>query len=116
MDNTIKKYSDIVLKVGLDESNVPEEILWKAEDGGKDFEPCKGMLLSLFDKDRLETIKLDLWTKEMQVNEMDRFMFQTIRALADTYYKATQNQDLANQFHSFVEFFGQSTGIIPKDE
>ncbi len=112
----IKKRSKVIIQVGLDDGNVPSEILWKSEDGKNDFEPCKGMLLSLFDEEKLDTIKLDLWTKNMQVHEMDRFMFQTLRGMADTYYKATQNTELSNHFQSFIHFFGQSTGIIEKEE
>ena len=112
----VNKKSDIVISVGLDKENVPVEILWKSEDGSNSFEPCKGMLLALFDEDKLDTIKLDLWTKNMQVHEMDRFMFQTLRGLADTYYKATQNTDLANQFQNFIQYFGKVTGIIEEDE
>jgi gliding motility-associated protein GldC len=113
----VKRTSDITIKIGLDEENVPAEILWKSEDGKNVFEPCKAMLLALFDEDKLDTIKLDLWTKNMQVDEMDRFMFQTLRGLADTYFKATQNAELANQFQQFVMYFGQKTGLIePESE
>ena len=111
----IKKTSKVTIEVGLDENNVPSELKWNAEDSGQDFLPCKAMLLSLFDEANLDTIKLDLWTKHMQVNEMDRFMFQTLRGLADTYYKATQNGELANQFQGFVNYFGEKTGLIKKD-
>jgi len=108
----VSKKSNIVVQIGLDEEKVPVEILWKSEDGSNKFEPCKAMLLSLFDEDKLDTIKLDLWTKNMQVDEMDRFMFQTLRGLADTYFKATQNGELANQFQQFVHYFGEKTGLI----
>ena len=111
-----KKESHITIKVTLDEENVPVNLNWKSEDGGNQYEECKAMLLSLFDEKKLDTIKLDLWTKSMQVNEMDRFMFQTLRGLADTYFKATQNQELANHFQSFVHFFGQTTGLISNDK
>lgn len=112
----VKKKSDITIQIGLDEGNVPTEILWKSEDGRNKFEPCKAMLLSLFDEDKLDTIKLDLWTKKMQVDEMDRFMFQTLRGLADTYFKATQNGELASQFQQFVHYFGEKTGLIGPEE
>ncbi|MGA1582568.1 MAG: hypothetical protein ACO4CH_04870 [Saprospiraceae bacterium] len=49
----------------------------------------------------------------MQVGEMDRFMYHTLRALGDTYYKATQNEGLANEFQRFVQFFGEKTEVIP---
>jgi gliding motility-associated protein GldC len=111
----IAKYSKINITVGLDGQNVPVSIDWMSEDGptaGKS-QPGKAMLLSLFDKESLDTLKIDLWTKEMQVKEMDRFFYQTLRALADTYFKATQNQDLAAAMQSFVQYFGEQTEMIP---
>ena len=72
------------------------------------------MLLSLFDKDHKDTLKLDLWTPEMQINEMDKFMYQTLKALADTYFKATKNRDLANEMQKFVMYFGEKTEVLPK--
>jgi hypothetical protein len=58
-------------------------------------------------------MKIDLWTTEMQVIEMDRFFFQTLRAMADTYFKATQNAELATAMQQFVQYFGEKTQIIP---
>ena len=112
----VVKHSNVTIRVGLDKDNVPIEIMWSAEDSQQGLAPCKGMLLSLFDEEKLDTIKLDLWTKSMQVEEMDRFMFQTLRGLADTYYKATQNTELANQFQSFIDHFGKSTAILKEKE
>jgi gliding motility-associated protein GldC len=110
------KKKEIKIRVGLDDKHVPEAITWKADDQEGPAQPCKAMLLSLFDKKSSETLKIDLWTKEMQVNEMDRFFFQTLRALADTYFKATQNADLATDMQRFVQYFGEKTEIIPKSE
>ncbi|MEN0005493.1 MAG: gliding motility protein GldC [Bacteroidota bacterium] len=108
----------IEVEVGLDKDGVPESINWAADDNpaGGGPAPAKAMLLSLFDKDQKETYKIDLWTKEMQVVEMDRFMFQTLRALADTYHRSTNNNELASQMQQFVQFFGQQVEIIPKGE
>jgi gliding motility-associated protein GldC len=70
------------------------------------------MLLSLFDAENKETMKIDLWTLDMQVVEMDHLVFNTLRGLADTYFKATQNQALAVDFQRFVQYFGEKTEII----
>ena len=112
----IKKTSAININIGLNENNVPEKIDWKAEDNPnqKDPQECKAMLLSLFDKETKDTMKIDLWTTEMQVNEMDRFFYHTLRSMADTYFKATQNRDLAVDLQRFVQYFGEKTEIIPK--
>ena len=113
-----KKVSKISIDVGLDNDSVPQSIHWGSTDNpaGAEMRECKAMLLSLFDKDHLDTYKVDLWTKELQVVEMDRFMFQTLKALADTYFNATRNQELANDFRKFIEYFGQQTEIIPKEQ
>lgn len=113
----IKKNSQIRINIGLDEKNVPIKIKWEADDSPNKGKPseCKAMLLSLFDQENLDTVKIDLWTKEMQVNEMDRFFFQTLRSLADTYFKATQNREMAVDMQKFVHYFGEKTGIIKKE-
>lgn len=113
--NTTK--NTISIDVILNEEKHPVDILWNSTANPKDTpdSECKAMLLSLFDKNHLDTYKIDLWTSEMQVAEMDRFMFQTLKALADTYFKATRNQQLANDMQRFVQYFGEETEIIPKD-
>lgn len=111
------KKSKIVLTVSLDNKNLPQKIEWEAEDnpnGGK--QEVKSMFISLFEKETLDTLKIDLWTKEMQVNEMDTFMYQTFRALTDTYKRATNNVELANEMMRFVQYFGEKTEVIPPVE
>lgn len=116
--NAVAKKSRITIDVGLDAQNMPVEMRWQASDNQaqKRPTPCKAMLLALFDEKTKETLKIDLWTRDMQVLEMDRMFYQTLRGLADTYFRATQNKELANQMQQFVFYFGQATGAIPKDE
>lgn len=111
----VKKRSKITVEVGLNAEQMPVEMKWGASDKPGPSEACKGMLLSLFNEQTKETMKVDLWTKDLQVVEMDRFMYQTLRGLADTYFKATGNKELANQMQQFVFYFGQATGAIPKE-
>lgn len=112
------KKSTITIEVELDEKKHPVNIEWKSSDTPVDMgtKAAKGMLLSLFDRDHLDTYKIDLWTNDMQVVEMDRFMYQTLRALTDTYMQATKNQDLANDMRKFVQYFGEETELFPKQE
>lgn len=107
---------NIQIQVGLDEQNIPVHLQWLADDQQGSAQECKAFLLSMFDKESKDTLKIDLWTNEMQVVEMDRFFYQTLRALADTYYKATGNQALAGHMQQFATYFGESTEIIPKSE
>ena len=111
-----KSVSEIKIEVHLDDQKHPESIAWTADGpNGPQTQECKAMLLSFFDEASKETFKIDLWTKKMQVAEMDRFMFHTLNALAETYNRSTGNADLANQMKSFVQHFGEFTEIIPKE-
>ncbi len=108
--------SEINIQIELDAMRQPKQIHWTAEaQDGKHTRESKAMLLSFFDKDTLETFKIDLWTTEMQVAEMDRFMFHTLKALSETYFNSTKNEVLANQMRSFVDHFGLATKIIKED-
>ena len=109
------KKSDIQIEVVLDDNQNPSLIKWEAMDGATPIkQESKGMFLAFFDKESKETFKIDLWTTDMQVGEMDRFMFHTLKSLSETYYKATQNTELSNHMKSFVQHFGEFTKIIPK--
>ncbi|MBK8828246.1 MAG: gliding motility protein GldC [Saprospiraceae bacterium] len=110
----VVKKSLIEIEIGLNEDKMPETIQWRSDDNpnGKDFTECKAISLALLIKTTRDTLKIDLWTTEMQVIEMDRFMYQTLRSLADTYFRATNNQQLANDMKLFVDYFGKQTGII----
>lgn len=115
--NETVKTSDITIRVNLDKDRVPVKIEWSASDmheGGR-FEECKAMAVALFDKQSRDTLRIDLWTKEMQVQEMDRFVYQTLRSLSQTYLRATQNKELAEEMAKFAHHFGEKTEIIPKD-
>ena len=110
-----KNKSKIILEVELNDEKIPVDIKWNAstKDGQ---ESCKAFMPSIFERKSKETLKIDLWTKDMQVMEMDRFFFQTFKSMTETYYKATQNQDMARDMHHFVEYFGEKTGIIPTED
>lgn len=111
------KKSVISIEVNLDENNVPDKIEWTAASpDGPVRRESKAMLLSFFDKETLETFKIDLWTNDMQIAEMDRLMFHSLKALAEAYFSATRNEELSNHMRSFVQHFGEFTGIIPKDK
>jgi len=116
MDKEIAKKTKIELDFGLNKTGVPIEIEWKSNDNpkGNEAQSSKAMLLSLFDRKTLETVKIDLWTHDMNVMEMDRFMYQTLRGLAETYHRATQNRELAVEMQKFVQYFGEKTEVIPK--
>ncbi|WP_041997594.1 gliding motility protein GldC, partial [Capnocytophaga cynodegmi] len=81
----MQKTSNIQLTVALDENKVPEKLFWNAEDGGINNEETKAIFLSVWDSKNKEALRIDLWTKEMPVDEMKMFFYQTLSAMADTF-------------------------------
>jgi len=99
--------SEITLKVGLDVNRVPEKLTWSAEDGGIDNEDAKAMLLSVWDSKNQESLKIDLWTKDMPVEEMKIFFHQTLVSLSDTFMKATQDEKMTATMKDFCAYFAE---------
>lgn len=98
--------SQITFTVTLDENNVPEQIDWEAEDGGVK-SACKATLLSLWDAKENNTLRIDLWTKEMTTDEMKTFFHQNILTLADTFERATGEGKMAAQMRDFGAYFAE---------
>jgi gliding motility-associated protein GldC len=99
--------SEIKLKVGLDENRVPEELTWSAEDGGVDNEKAKAMMLSVWNSENQESLKIDLWTKDMPIDEMKTFFHQTLVTMADTFMKATQDEKMTATMKDFCDYFAE---------
>jgi gliding motility-associated protein GldC len=104
----MSKSSEIKFSVALDENQVPEKISWHATDAGMDKElDTKAIMISVFDTDSEETLRMDLWTKEMRVDEMKRFFHQTIISMADTLQRATNEDKMAADMRDFAQHFGK---------
>ena len=68
------KKSEIKLIVGLDEKNIPEKIEWVAEDSlSQNLKETKSISLSLWDEEKKNTLRIDLWTKDMKTDDMKKF-------------------------------------------
>jgi len=99
--------SEITLRIALDENRIPEKLTWSAQDGGILDEEAKAMLLSVWDSKNKESLKIDLWTKDMPIDEMKIFFHQTLVALSDTFMKATQDEKMTATMKDFCEYFAE---------
>lgn len=106
--------SKIELNVELDENRVPENLSWSAQDGGVTNEDAKAMMLSVWNSDKQETLRIDLWTKDMPVDEMKVFFHQTLVAMSDTFYRATQDEKMSATMKDFCEYFAEKLEIKKK--
>ena len=98
--------STITIDVQLDHDKVPQQISWRASDSTADAaQRAKAMMISFWDGADKSALRIDLWTKDMMVDEMADFFYQTITTMGDTYERATQNKDLAQQMKNFAKDF-----------
>ena len=100
-------HSKIELNVELDENRVPEKLNWSAQDGGVVNEEAKAVMLSVWDSNAQETLKIDLWTKDMPVDEMKLFFHQTLVTMSDTFFRATQDEKMTATMKDFCDYFAE---------
>jgi gliding motility-associated protein GldC len=101
------KRSEIRIGIELDENKVPEHIRWSAPDGGVDAAEAKAMMVSMWDAAEKESFRIDLWTKDMPVDEMKVFFHQTLVSMADSYYRATNDDKMRDTMVDFCDYFAE---------
>ena len=99
--------SKIELNVELDENRIPEKLTWTAQDGGVHNEEAKAMMLSVWDSKAQEMLRIDLWTKDMPVDEMKVFFHQTLVAMSNTFNRATQDEKMTATMKDFCDYFAE---------
>jgi gliding motility-associated protein GldC len=99
--------SEIKFTIELDENKVPEKLSWTAQDGGIQDEAAKAIMLSIWNSDKKESLRIDLWTKDMPVDEMKIFIYQSLLAMADTYERATNDEKMTATMRDFTEYFAE---------
>lgn len=93
------KRTEIHFSVELDDHNIPDKIFWLATDNNpeeKIFE-TKGIAISIWDHESKNTLKLDLWNKEMQTDEMKKFCIETLVGMGETLRTATGDEFMATE-------------------
>ena len=102
--------STITINVQLDAQKLPETITWQASGSTIDKpQPAKAMLLAFWDSIDKAALRIDLWTKDMMIDEMTDFFFQTLSSMADAYERATHQQVLVNDIKQFAKNFYQKS-------
>jgi len=105
------KKTEIKIAVDLDENRIPEKMKWSAPDGGVLNKETKAMLLSFWDAEAQETLKMDLWVKDMPVDQMQLFFHQTLVSLSDTFYQATQDEKMTATMRDFCDYFAEKLNL-----
>ncbi len=98
--------STITIDIQLDSEKVPQQISWQATDSTADMaQRAKAMMISFWDGTDKTALRIDLWTKEMMVDEMADFYYQTMMTMADTFHRATKQTPLVEDMKKFAKEF-----------
>ena len=105
MKKQLKK-AKINIEIELNENNIAENISWLASDSGQDYIDSKSMILSMWDGEKKEALSIDIWTKDMTVQEMKFFTFQILLKMNEVIKKSTGDEKLVSEMQKFIKKFG----------
>ncbi len=112
--NDMKK-AEIKLTIELDDNNVPENITWESSDAeNKEALAVKSMMLALWDHNFKNSLRIDLWTKDMPVDEMKRFFYETLQTMADSFLRATGEKNIVEDLRDYCAHFAEKMEIMEK--
>ncbi len=95
------KKSEIKFVVELDSENIPERIKWDATDSPQgNLSEAKAISLNIWDQKQQSTMRIDLWEKDMPVDEMKRFFIEAIGGMAETVKTSTGDDFMADEMHA----------------
>jgi gliding motility-associated protein GldC len=98
--------SSILIDVFTDEQKIPAQIQWSASDtSAEKAQQAKAMMIAFWDSADKAALRIDLWTKDMMVDEMADFFYQTLMTMADTYGRATKYGDQVEEMKTFAKGF-----------
>ncbi len=98
--------SSIKIDVLLDPNKVPQQISWSATDSSTDMaQKAKAMCIAFWDGADKTALRIDLWTKDMMVDEMADFFYQMFSTMGDTYKRATKQNELSDDIKNFAKEF-----------
>lgn len=98
------KESEIKFKVSLDKDNIPEKIYWDADEkDNPGYSETKSISLSLWDNTNKNTLRIDLWSKDMPMDEMKRFYIDCLGGISQTLLNATGDEFMSNQINELCD-------------
>ncbi|MFN8355960.1 MAG: gliding motility protein GldC [Spirosomataceae bacterium] len=96
--------TEINFTVELDTQNIPDRIYWDATDNPNEgLHDTKAISIALWDHYHKGTMKIDLWTKDMEVLEMKRFYIEVLGGVADTILNSTGDQEMATDIDNLCK-------------
>ncbi|MDZ4715752.1 MAG: gliding motility protein GldC [Cytophagales bacterium] len=98
------KQSTIQFTIQLDDTNTPEKIEWEATDKPEEgLSETKAISIALWDQLQKNTMRIDLWAKDMPVDEMKRFYIDCVGGLSQSVLTSTGDEFMAAEMDALCE-------------
>lgn len=98
------KNSTINFTIHLDQNNVPDKIFWDATDKPEaGLSETKAISIALWDHIQKNTLRIDLWAKDMPVDQMKRFYIDCLGGLAQSMLSSTGDEVMAKETNALCE-------------
>lgn len=109
----MSRTAEIKVTVDLDPDSLPNKIVWEASDApGAGPQRCHSLMLSFWDSDNKTTAAIDLWVKDTTIEDMNLYFYQVFHKMADTYLRATRNDEVSNLIHELGDKFAETLGLL----
>ncbi len=99
----------------MDDNKIPEKINWHASDAHKE-STSKAIMVSVWDAQASNTLRIDLWTKDMMVDEMKQFYHQSFLSMADAFERSTSEVEAAKAIRNFAQEFGLRMKLVMENK
>ncbi len=97
------KKSHINFEIDLDKDSVPEKINWNATDSSEKLKETKSISISLWDHEEKNSMRIDLWTKDMPIDEMKRFYIDCLGGMAQSALNSTGDEFMSQQMNELCD-------------
>ncbi len=102
------KKSTIQFTVHLDDKNIPEKIEWDAtEKPESGISETKAISINLWDHEQKNTMRIDLWAKDMPVDDMKRFYIDCVGGLSQSVLSSTGDEFIASEMNALCDRLAQ---------
>ena len=103
---------NLKFEIELDENHLPLNIIMNSAENNVNEDRIKALMISAWSAYSKETLRIDLWTKDMPVNDMYIMFHQTMLGMAVSLEKSTGHNKLAGALRDYCHFFAEQTKII----
>ncbi len=99
------KKSTIHFEVELDDQHIPEKISWNATGSpqGDSLKESKSVSIAVWDHEKKHTLRLDLWAKDMPVEEMKKFYIECLAGIGDSIQRSINDKKMSDEVHALCE-------------